>query len=390
MSDLINGKFHNAKFVNISSSVDFSSGRDYKDQHRIPHRLKHGASSKENNGFFDEVLITDEDHLRIVKLDGQFNYVGLRNDKYKIMVDNFMSSSASSTAAYQQMSASFFDSGGFGRLLSDSEFVTIIVEDGEDGIISPSYTLSSPSGIANSNNHFTVTISNNSSFNTAATWSFSPGNTHEIHQTSSISEWSHRFFFSASSPTNFNAIAISGSESGSNIGTGVLNYVNGANNTEGSYLSYLIKGKIFGDGENDSGEVSSSAFSNTSSPVFLPIREIIIYQNDTTVISGSFKYNSSSITAASSSGITTTLYYQSGSSFSGSFVGNGLLSGSHIFTNSTLTTPASSGYYAVPGTSTVLHAFRGGLNNDVTGAAAEATPTKTEYQVPRFVSKSTV
>ena len=139
MSELINGKFHNAKFEDISSSAAFSSGRQFKQQHRIPHRLKHGLSSKENNGFFDENLITDENHLKIVKLNDQFNYVGLRQDKYKTMVDNFMQDQASSTAAYQQMSASFFGSGGFGTLLNDDQYVTVIVEDGEGGIISSSY-----------------------------------------------------------------------------------------------------------------------------------------------------------------------------------------------------------------------------------------------------------
>lgn len=387
---LINGKFYNQSFETLSSSVARSAGRAYKGQHRVPHRLKHGSSSKEKNGFFDESLITDEDHLRIVKFDNQFNYVGLRHDKYKTMVNNFMQSQASSTAAYQQMSASFFGEGGFGRLLNDNQYVTLIAEDGEGGTITPSYTLSSPSGIVNSSNHFTITISNTSDFNTAATWSFSPGGPNEIHQTSSIPEWSHRFFFSASSPLNYNAVALSGSESGSVKGSGSLNFINGSDSTDGTYLSFLIKGKIFGDGENDAGETNSTDFEDSSKAVFLPVREIIMHKNDVVVRSGSFNYNSSSITAASSSGISTTLYYQSGSGTSGSFIGNGLLSGSHIFSNNTLTTAAASGYYAIPGTSTVIHAFRGGLNNDVTGSAAQATPSKTEHQVPRFVSKSTV
>ena len=388
---LINGKFKNVPFEEISSSADHSTGRTFKAKHRIPHRLKHGISAKENKGFFDESLITDEEHLKIVKLDNQFNYVGLRGDKYREMVLNFMQREASSTAAFQQMSASFFKEGKLGNLITDNKYVTIIAEDGEGGTISPSYNLSSPSAIVNSSNYFELTLTNNSSFNTAATWSFSPGgNLGEIHQTSSVPEWKHKFFFSASNPINYNGIALSGSESSSIKGVGQLNYINGINSADGDYLKFLVKGKIFGDGENDSGEANAGNFSTTSDPVFLPTREIIIHKNSTVVTSGVFKYNSSSITAASSSGIPTTLFYQSGSSNSGSFIGNGLSSGSHIFTNTTLTTAASSGYYAIPGTSTVIHAFRGGLNNDVTGAAAEATPSKIEHQVPRFVSKSTV
>ena len=390
-NQLINGKFKNVSFEEISSSADHSVGRVFKAKHRIPHRLKHGASAKENKGFFDESLITDDEHLKVVKLDNQFNYVGLRGDKYKTMVNNFMQREASSTAAYQQMSASFFAPGGFGLLLNDNQYVTIIVEDGEGGTISPSYNFSSASAIVNSSNYFDINIINNSNFNTAASWSFSPGgNLGEIHQTSSVPEWKHRLFFSASNPINYTGIALSGSEIGLKKGIGQLNYINGANSADGDYLKFLIKGKIFGDGENDSGEVNAGAFGTTSDPVFLPTREIIIHKNSTVVTSGSFKYNSSSITAASSSGISTTLFYQNGSGASGSFIGNGLDSGSHIFTDINLTTAAASGYYAIPGTSTVIHAFRGGLNNDVIGADVNSTPNRIEHQIPRFVSKSTV
>ena len=59
--------------------------------------------------------------------------------------------------------------------------------------------------------------------------------------------------------------------------------------------------------------------------------------------------------------------------------------GSHIYLNSNLTTPASSGYYAEPGTHNVLHAFRGGLTSDITGSAIGGA---IEVQVPRFVSRS--
>jgi len=388
---LINGKFKNVSFEEISSSADHSVGRTFKAKHRIPHRLKHGVSSKENKGFFDESLITDEEHLKIVKLDGQFNYVGLRADKYREMVLNFMQREASSTAAFQQMSASFFKDGKLGNLLADNKYVTIIAEDGEGGTTTPSYNILPPSGIANSSNYLDITFENNSSFNTAATWSFSPGgNLGEIHQTSSVPEWTHRFFFSASNPLNYNAFALSGSESGSNKGQGILNYINGVNSADGDYLRHLIKGKIFGDGENDNGEINAGKFSDTSDTVFLPIREIIIHKNSTVVTSGTFKYNPTSITAASSSGTPTTLFYQNGSGASSSYIGNGLKSGSHIFTNSSLTTPASSGYYSIPGTSTVIHAFRGGLNNDVTGANAQNSSDGWEILVPRFVSKSTL
>ena len=381
---LINGKFHNKAFAVISESADFANTRLHKQKHRIPHRFKHGASSKEKGGFFDESLLTSDAHVKVVKLTGSFNYVGLRFDKYQQMVLNQISESASSTASFNQMSASFFRAGGFGNILPQDSYITLIAEDGEGGTITPSYTLSSASGIVPTSGFLDIIIQNSSSNNTAATWSFSPGGgANEIHQTSSVNEWKHRFFFTGSQTSSF---ALSGSESGSERGIGTPLYINGSNTTDGVFLRYLVKGKIFGDGEFDFNESQSGDFTSTSSVTFLPIREIIIHSGSVKVRSGSFKFNPTSSAVASSSGVVTTLYYQSGSTGpSGSFTGSGAISGSHVFLDVTLQTPASSGYYAVPGTNDVLHAFRGGINNDVTGSAVESG---IEFLVPRFTSRS--
>jgi hypothetical protein len=170
------------------------------------------------------------------------------------------------------------------------------------------------------------------------------------------------------------------------MGIGSLKFINNSNSTDGRYAQYLVKSKIFGDGNYNSGEHDSSEFSTFSSVVFIPTKEIIVYENSIKIRSGSFKYNSSSLSAASSSGTSTTLYYQSGSNGpSGSFTGSGIHQGSHIHLDAALSIPAPSGYYAEPGTHNVLHAFRGGLTNDVTGSV---TGINIEYQVSRFVSRS--
>ena len=151
------------------------------------------------------------------------------------------------------------------------------------------------------------------------------------------------------------------------------------------YPTYLIKARIYGDGNYQVGQDDRSDFTTRTNFAFIPTKEIIIYENNITVTSGSFKYNASSSEAASSSGANVTLFYQSGSNGpSGSFTGSNINQGSHIYLNVNLTTPASSGYYAEPGTHNVLHAFRGGLIKDVTGSATSGI----EFQVPRFVSRS--
>ena len=59
-------------------------------------------------------------------------------------------------------------------------------------------------------------------------------------------------------------------------------------------------------------------------------------------------------------------------------------SGSHLWLDATLRTAASAGFYAIPGTGTVLGGFIGGI----TASANYEGTTTTRETVPRFTSKS--
>ena len=408
----LKGVFHNAPITEIENAETINGERFYRNRKvtdQIPFRFTRGKSSIAEGGFFDESKVGDSD-LKIVKLDEKYNYVGIKFSKFKEMMINYINSTASSTAAALQMSGSFFKDGRLGNLLNDDAFITFIEEDnsqistyresGTDSrsgapiiqsndafprlIFQSAGSDGQSSGIVNSDGYIDITFKNTSSFATNASYSFDPGGAkHTISQRGYTSSFKHRFFNTGSIR---NGIALSGSESGSIRGKGTVKYVNDSNSVDGRYVSYLVKAKIYGDGEYDPGSKDSSDFRTPNSAVFVPIKEIIVYQNNVIIGSGSFRYNSSSKAAASSSGITTILYYQSGSNGpSGSFTGSNVNQGSHIFLNDTLTTPASSGYYAVSGGSDVLHAFKGGLTNDVIGSVVGGT---IEYQIPRFVSRS--
>ena len=393
-----------------SATEDIDDGRIITNQ--IPFRFLRGRSSVDKGGFFDTKLLTSNDQFSVVKLKDpdtgkiSLNYLGLRFDRFKLMMKAFIDNQASSPAAATQLSASFFGPGKVGSILEDSQFITLIEEDDSEIIsynehigsnilssndVQPRFILRSAgsdnqsTGIVNSDGFIDIEFKNTASYATNATYSFAPGGAlGEIHQTGYTSSWAHRFFNTGS---NHNRIALSGSESGSIRGKGTVKYVNNNNSVDGRYVSYLVKAKIYGDGEYDPGSKDNSDFRTPDSVVFVPIKELIVYQNNVIISSGSFRYNSSSKAVASSSGITTTLFYQSGSNGpSGSFTGSNVNQGSHIFLNNTLTTPASSGYYAVSGGSDVLHAFKGGLTNDVIGSVVGSS---VEFQIPRFVSRST-
>ena len=409
----LKGVFYNAPITEIENAETINGEQffiDRKVTDQIPFRFTRGKSSIAEGGFFDESKVGDSD-LKIIKLDKKYNYVGIKFSKFKEMMLNYINSTASSTAAALQMSGSFFKDGRLGNLLDDNAFITFIEEDNsqisthrESGTDSRSGapTIQSndafprlifqsagsdgqSSGIVNSDGYIDITFKNTSSFATNASYSFDPGGaSHTISQRGYTSSFKHRFFNTGSIR---NGIALSGSESGSIRGKGTVKYVNDSNSVDGRYVSYLVKAKIYGDGEYDPGSEDSSDFRTPDSVVFVPIKELIVYQNNVIISSGSFRYNSSSKAVASSSGITTTLFYQSGSNGpSGSFTGSNVNQGSHIFLNNTLTTPASSGYYAVSGGSDVLHAFKGGLTNDVIGSVVGSS---VEFQIPRFVSRST-
>tara|TARA_R110002153_G_scaffold58314_1_gene159941 strand:- start:550 stop:1803 length:1254 start_codon:yes stop_codon:yes gene_type:complete len=409
----LKGVFYNAPITEIENAETINGEQFFRDRKvtdQIPFRFTRGKSSVAEGGFFDESKVGDSD-LKIIKLDKKYNYVGIKFSKFKEMMLNYINSTASSTAAALQMSGSFFKDGRLGNLLDDNAFITFIEEDNsqisthrESGTDSKSGapTIQSndafprlifqsagsdgqSSGIVNSDGYIDITFKNTSSFATNASYSFDPGGaSHTISQRGYTSSFKHRFFNTGSIR---NGIALSGSESGSIRGKGTVKYVNDSNSVDGRYVSYLVKAKIYGDGEYDPGSEDSSDFRTPDSVVFVPIKELIVYQNNVIISSGSFRYNSSSKAVASSSGITTTLFYQSGSNGpSGSFTGSNVNQGSHIFLNNTLTTPASSGYYAVSGGSDVLHAFKGGLTNDVIGSVVGSS---VEFQIPRFVSRST-
>ena len=232
-----------------------------------------------------------------------------------------------------------------GSLLSDSDFITLIEEDNSEIATYAEHQVvngrseiklndtaprlifrsagsdNQSTGIVNSDGFIDIEFKNTASFATNATYSFSPGGADNVVvQKGYTASWAHRFFNTGS---NRNGIALSGSESGSITGVGTVKFVNNENSLDGRYAQYLVKARIYGDGNYQQGQSDRSDFGTSNNFVFVPIKEIIVYENSITITSGSFKYNASASDAASSSGALVTLFYQSGSNGpSGSFQAN--------------------------------------------------------------------
>ena len=196
--------------------------------------------------------------------------------------------------------------------------------------------------------------------------------------------------------SSFSSSADKGITSGSVLlggGTGLgnnysLRNYNGQNANDGAYFRDAIKGFISGEGEFGEGEDNE----NLS---FFPSKTMIFFPSSSVVRSGSFRYVPFSSGAAHATASTDVreIFYISGSGISESFqpssgFGNAAfkVSGSHIWSNSTLTTPADDGFYfageQIGGFNRIYGCFKG--ENSVTASIPD---TDDGDHVPRFSSQ---
>jgi hypothetical protein len=304
-------KFEVQKFATISSSDAFSSSRVSKDLQRIPHSLQNGV----NQPWFDKSKVEAD---KIIKLEQKYFYVPIKKSNFVDMMDTYLSTNIS-PSAYKKISASFF---GKMKSMGDDELITIMAEDGPPP--TASYSYSPRTGIS----PYTTTITNNSTFATGATHSFSPGTvSDEFYENEFTSSFNVHFILSAS--VSSSTITGSGLSKvrGKILTSSYSNIFNGA----GSGLGAIsLKTKLLGDGElTDSGKFFYRAFN-----------EFLIFPEDLIVHSSSLRYAKTSGAVSASSPI---LVYHSGSAI------NTAASGSYLFLSSNLQTTASAGFYAALG-----------------------------------------
>lgn len=174
-----------------------------------------------------------------------------------------------------------------------------------------------------------------------------------------------------------------------------INY-NGFNSEDGRYITNQMKGFCSGEGEFGLGETNETTD-------FFENKAFIYFPQNSKVQSGSYSFASESQNAAATlspgSSTTVTLYYISGGNGpSGSYIptsnfGNQShrVSGSHIWLDATLTTPASAGYYRPGNSSTIFGCFSGFRGTSKGSAVTASIPSNlasANFEVPRFASSS--
>lgn len=431
-------KFKGKKFTTVSGSTDTVKKSPYK---KIPSVLRKGKKSKSQGGFFDydkiKAAIATNPRSVHVEQDPSTGEVAtyFSASVFRDMMETHISNSFSA-AAFTQLSASFFSRFGSAvDSIPSSELGPCVLsrafEAGSTGtgtdIIPPctaSFRFKLHPGVSSPSKLIIVNESTNALYSTfkfgntltsliqaqrsasnaltasgEPTRSFDENDFHYIQddfepefaieydesrkQTEGIVFYALTSSFTSSEDVG----VISGSgiaHTGSGFG-GPFNY-NGVNTNDGFYFRGSVKGFISGEGEFGPGETNAT-------DAFFPNQDFIYFTSSADVRSGSFLYASESqgAAAASSSGTAITLYYLSSSggpseSFTGSFCGDQTkeVSGSHLWLDSTLRTAASAGFYAIPGTNTVLGGFIGGI----TSSENYEGTTLTRETVPRFASKS--
>jgi len=369
---------------------------------RIPFTLKDPRGKKHK--FFKKFIDkpdTPTPVLKVVKnvqegLTASFVRTQVTQSDYVANLLELMISGSFGAQSFAQISNSI-------NQITFPDEISIMAEDNEDGFVTGSYVIRSGSslspiayaGIANSEGYVDWLFQNSSEFNTGATWSFSNTtsdpqsnfNGGELRQNDATASFTIRTYSSGSLTASYvgqishTVARTSGTASRIDQGN-FQNYVTfipsssgtGSNATSSTagFNQTIISANIFGDGDE---RQFASLFASQSADnnFYAADRELVTFSYDTVVASGSFFFSKrfETLVGATSFGGTgyspinqITLYWASGSNglsgehgLSGSITPNqalpdttahnilGAQSGSHLFLNSTLTAPASGGYY---------------------------------------------
>ena len=380
---LFKNKWEIKTWAELSASVgDSTNALQFRPKHRLPYDLQQGAKASKNaTGFFNrESILTVPDYpngFYIYDAGSGASYTATPKAAFKLDITAFLNSSSLSSAAKTSISASF----------NGTDFPSLVIQ-----IDSSSYTSSATASapaiaswtipaavIGTGSGALSIT---NTSTNTTNIWlkvggTSIAGRVYEIEYTLPMETITFTPNYdtpglaltaltgSEYTPTEYNNSVIYTPEGGSEQTSSVVGKVVGSGSLQ-SYASASYSGvehtmylKALGDG-------SDSIYEYTPKTV------VINFPTATQVVSASYKRYAVSDTSKTSILATSLFYFVSGSTTSPRYgaIGQGSYSGSHIFTDAALTTPAPAGIYVpndgatvtgylVPETSETTRVFSG-------------------------------
>ena len=359
--------FNKKLFSQISASAadPTDTNTTFRKKQRIPKALKEAD-------FFNQNLV---DSTRIVRQGNKF-YVPISKVNFRSMTTDFIENNFNANVA-AQLSSSFNEKFTLASLPDD---VVILGEEGAS--ITASYTTNAVGGIGTSVLLFTNTSQNAG----GASWSFSPGGLdHAIHQNEFTASWSHLFnpttLSGSSLANNANPATLSGS---SPVAVGTSVFINGADDNDGKYTRFVVKARLFGDGDE-----TTFDFDTPGSSEYIPPREFLFYEDNIKVASGGFLHHPTRPDNVVSLGTEEIVYWPVSSStavqlpYSGTLAQNGTL----LYSNATLTEAAANGFYYPTGRQTMVGTYNN-TTNLVFGAQSGSYLGNTDQLVPRIYTSS--
>jgi len=391
---LFNGKWEVKSWQELSASVaDSSNALEFRPKHRLPYKLQQGAkASKVVGGFFNrESILTAPDYpdgFFIYDTGSGLSYTGLVKANFKSDVQNFLASSSFSSAAKAQLSASF-------EAVNHPDIIVQVDESGAKSLLPFSPATASwdvPCAFIGDSANGLVTVNNSTNstnIKLKAAGAFVAGSVKEVEFTLPMETISFTGTFVSRS---IKFASFTGSEYTPD------QYANSAIYTphgEAQTTASII-GEIFGSGSFKVHErglynhveyggflmalgddiLTGSVTASDGGYEYGGKLEVLHFPSGSVVASASFTniYATTDTNMSGSSGSAGTLYFVSGSlSATGSsfwdntfpngagYLTNNQNSGSHLFADALLKTPAAEGIYKISGSGTAHQFVSGSL-----------------------------
>lgn len=383
---LYKNKFEIKTWAELSASVgDSSNGLEFRPKHRLPLVLQQGAKASKNaSGFFNrESLVTAPDYpagYYIYDTGSGVSYSGMERTAFKNDITAFLMSSSFSSTAKAQMSSSFnavnfpsivvqMDSSSFtgsvtgsGPATASWEVPVAFIGDGQANLLSIYNTSTNATNIVlqaggSSITGNTTTVEFTLPMETMSFAGSFPSRSIAFHSFTG-SEYSSTTYENSSIWTPHGGTETTASVIGTNFGSG--SYTPQAYYRD--YVTHTGFIRALGDGPD-------GIYVNA------PKTNILHFEPGSVVHSQSYmrRYAISDVSMSSALDEGGTIYFVSGSQQTPPFQfwkGFGANSGSHIFGDATLATPALPGIYTFPSAS----ATSSGYAIPMDTAIAERTP----------------